>query len=94
MLKAIKSEIPIDYELKKKFELICEFNTTTIYYGSIRKIDKSNLTYIEPYRVIDDDTFDNLIIKKQRMVKKEMILNDNYTKIILGFVKQKSQFID
>ena len=42
MLKAIKSEIPIDYELKKKLELICEFNNTTltIYNGRIRKLIK------------------------------------------------------
>ena len=54
MLKIIKNEILIDYELKKKLELICEFNNTTptIYNGSIRKIDKTNITYIEPHRII------------------------------------------
>lgn len=53
MLKIIKNEIPIDSELKKKLELICEFSNAkpTIYNGSIRKINKTNLTYIEPHRV-------------------------------------------
>ena len=39
---------------KKKFEFICGFcNTTpTIINGNIRKIDKTNLTYIEPHRII------------------------------------------
>lgn len=37
--------------------IICDFcNTTpTIINGSIRKIDKTNLTYIEPHRIIIKD---------------------------------------
>lgn len=40
--------------LKQKLEFICDFcNTTpTIINGSIRKLDKTNLTYIEPHKVI------------------------------------------
>ena len=54
MINIIKQEIPIDESLKKKLEFICDFcNTTpTIINGSIRKIDKTNLTYIEPHKVI------------------------------------------
>lgn len=54
MINIIKQEIPIDESLKKKLEFICNFcNTTpTFINGSIRKIDKSNLSYIEPHRVI------------------------------------------
>ena len=39
---------------KRKIEFICDFcNTTpTIINGSIRKLDKTNLTYIEPHKVI------------------------------------------
>ena len=41
-------------ELKKKIEFICGFcNTTpTIINGNIRKIDRTNLSYIEPHRII------------------------------------------
>ena len=54
MINIIKQEIPIDESLKKKLEFICNFcNTTpTFINGSIRKIDKSNLNFIEPHRVI------------------------------------------
>ena len=54
MINIIKQEIPIDESLKKKLEFICDFcNTTpTFINGSIRKIDKSNLAYVEPHRII------------------------------------------
>ena len=54
MLKVITKEIPIDEELKTRIQFICDFcNTTpTFINGSIRKIDKSNLAYVEPHKVI------------------------------------------
>ena len=54
MLKVIKKEIDMEESLKKRLEIICDFcNTTpTIINGSIRKIDKTNLNYIEPHRII------------------------------------------
>jgi len=54
MVNIIKQEIEIEESLKKKFEFICGFcNTTpTIINGNVRKIDKTNLTYIEPHRII------------------------------------------
>lgn len=54
MVKIIKEEIPIEESLKRKLEFICEFTKTTptIINGNIRKIDKTNLTYIEPHRII------------------------------------------
>ena len=54
MIKITEQEIVIDESLKKKLEFICNFcNTTpTIINGSIRKIDNTNLSYIEPHRVI------------------------------------------
>ena len=54
MINIIKQEIPINKSLKKKLEFICDFcNTTpTFINGSIRKIDKSNLAYVEPHKVI------------------------------------------
>ena len=58
MINIIKQEIPIDESLKKKLEFICDFcNTTpTFINGSIRKIDKSNLAYVEPHRIIINNT--------------------------------------
>ena len=54
MIKIIEQEISFDDTLKKKLEFICDFcNTTpTIINGSIRKLDKTNLTYIELHKVI------------------------------------------
>ena len=54
MIKIIEQEISFDDSLKKKLEFICDFCNTTPKFinGSIRKIDKTNLTYIEPHRII------------------------------------------
>ena len=54
MVKVIKKEIDMEESLKKRLEIICDFcNTTpTFINGSIRKIDKTNLSYIEPHRII------------------------------------------
>ena len=57
MVNIIKQEVVIEESLKKKLELICEFSNTKlkIINGSIRKIDKTNLTYVEPHRIIIND---------------------------------------
>lgn len=54
MIKVIKKEIDMEESLKKRLEIICDFCNTTpmIINGSIRKIDKTNLNYIEPHRII------------------------------------------
>ena len=54
MVNIIKEEISLEESLKKKIQFICDFNNTkpTIINGSIRKIDRTNLTYIEPHRII------------------------------------------
>ena len=54
MVTITKKELEIDNELKNKIEFICSFcNTTpTIINGNIRKIEKTNLNYIEPHRII------------------------------------------
>ena len=54
MVNIIKEEISLEESLKKKIEFICKFAKVqpTIINGSIRKIDKTNLTYIEPHRII------------------------------------------
>ena len=53
MVNIIKEEIEIEESLESKLRVICDFcNTTpTIINGSIRKIDKTNLTYVEPHRI-------------------------------------------
>lgn len=57
MINIIKQEIPIDESLKKKLEFICDFcNTTPTFINeSIRKIDKSNLAYVEPHKAVLDN---------------------------------------
>ena len=54
MINIIKEELEVDKELKKRIDFICDFCNTTPKFinGSIRKIDKTNLTYIEPHRII------------------------------------------
>ena len=54
MINIVKKELEFDNELKKKIEFICSFcNTTpTIINGNIRKIERTNLSYIEPHRII------------------------------------------
>ena len=50
MINIVKKELEFEDELKKKIEFICGFcNTTpTIINSNIRKIDRTNLSYIEP----------------------------------------------
>lgn len=54
MINIIKQEIPFEKTLKQRLEFICEFckTTPTFINGNIRKIDKSNLNYVEPHRII------------------------------------------
>ncbi len=54
MINIIKQEIPFEDSLRKRLEFICQFSKTkpTFINGSIRKIDKTNLSYIEPHRLI------------------------------------------
>lgn len=54
MINIISKEIPIEKNLQKKIEFICDFcNTTpTFINGSIKKIEHTNLSYIEPHRII------------------------------------------
>ena len=48
MVNIIKEEILVEESLKNKLEFICDFCKVkyTIINGNIRKIDKTNLTYI------------------------------------------------
>ena len=54
MVNIIKEELSLEESLKKKIEFICDFtnNKPTIINGNIRKVDRTNLIYIEPHRII------------------------------------------
>ncbi len=58
MINVITKEIDMEESLKKRLEIICDFcNTTpTIINGSIRKIDRTNLNYIDLHRIIINNT--------------------------------------
>jgi hypothetical protein len=53
-MKIIKQELQFEECLKQRLEFICKFSKVTPIFinGSIRKLDKTNLIYIEPHRVI------------------------------------------
>ena len=54
MVRVITQEINIEESLKKKIEFICSFCNTTpiIENGSLRTIERTNLAYVEPHRII------------------------------------------
>lgn len=53
-MKIINQELEFEECLKQWLEFICEFSkvTPTFINGRSRKLEKTNLTYIEPHRVI------------------------------------------
>ncbi len=54
MIKFITQEIPFEKSLKQRLKFICQFCKTkpTFINGNIRKIDKTNLNYLEPHKII------------------------------------------
>lgn len=54
MINIIKKEIDVEKSLRKRLEITCDFCNTipTIINSSIRKVDKTNLTCIEPNKII------------------------------------------
>jgi len=82
MIKFTTQELEMESNLKQRIEFICEFChiKPTIINGSIRKIDKTNLSYIEPHRVIVKDT---------------TFLEFNYsTDIYVGSLNKKIQLVE
>lgn len=57
-MNIIKEELQFEESLKKRLEFICEFSKVipTFINGSIRKIDKTNISYIEPHKIIIKNT--------------------------------------
>lgn len=59
-MNIIKQEIQFEESLKQRLEFICEFSNviSTFINGNIRKLEKTNLSYVEPHRVnIKNTTF-------------------------------------
>ncbi len=82
VIKIITQELEIKSNFKQRLEFICKFFhiTPTIINGSIRKIDKTNLSYIEQHRVIVKDT---------------TFLAFNYsTDIYIGSLNKKIQLVE
>lgn len=101
-LKIIKQELQFEECLKQRLEFICEFAkvTPTFINGSIRKLEKTNLTYIEPHKVIiksitflvfnySNDVYISNLSKKIKLSElEEYLKNLYYITIILYFVKR------
>ena len=88
-MQIIKEELQFEESLKQRLEFICEFSkvTPTFINGSIRKIDKTNLSYIEPHRVIvknitllvfnySNDVYINNLAKKIKLSELEDYLKN------------------
>ncbi len=54
IVSIIKQEVSLEVDLKTKIDFICSFLNTkpTFISGSIRTIERTNLTYLEPHRII------------------------------------------
>ena len=54
MVRVITQEIEIEESLNKRIEFICSFCNTTpiIENGCLRIIERPNLAYVEPHRII------------------------------------------
>lgn len=82
MIKIITQELEIKSNLKQRLKFIREFChiKPAIINSNIRKIDKTNLSYIEPHRVIVKDT---------------TFLAFNYsTDIYIGSLNKKIQLVE
>jgi len=54
MITTIKKEIPIEKELRSKIKWACTFSNCEpkIINGNLRIVQKTNLAYVKPHRVI------------------------------------------
>ena len=54
MLNIVTNEVTIDEELKIRIEFICDFSNVKPRFinGSIRRVEKTNINYIEPNKII------------------------------------------
>ena len=88
-IKITKQELQFEESLKQRLEFICEFAKANAVFinGSIRKIEHTNLSYIEPHRVIiknitflvfnySNDVYINNLSKKIKLSELEDYLKD------------------
>ena len=86
-MQIIKEELQFEESLKQRLEFICEFAKANAVFinGSIRKIEHTNLSYIEPHRVIiknitflvfnySNDVYINNLSKKIKLSELEVYL--------------------
>lgn len=91
MVNIIKQELEIEESFRKKIEFICEFtNIKPIFKnGGIRKIDKTNLIYIEPHSIttkninflffnFTNDIFINNLSNKIKVSELENYIKTNF----------------
>ena len=54
MVNVIKQEVRMEESLRKRLKFICEFCRVNliIINGNLRTLDKTNLMYLEPHRII------------------------------------------
>ncbi len=66
MIKFTTQELEMESNLKQRIEFICEFCHTTpkIINGSIKLINNTNLNYLEPHKII----INNSSFKIKRLV--------------------------
>ena len=89
MLDIIEKEIKFDETLKMRIELICKLaHVKPIFYnGSMKKINHSNLVYVEPHRIevkdkvilafnYSNEVYINNIHNKLKIVELEDYLNN------------------
>ena len=87
-MNIIKEELQFEENLKQRLVFICEFANTTPNFinGSIRKIDKTNISYIETHKVIvknvtflvfnySNDVYISNLTKKIKLSKLEEYMN-------------------
>ena len=100
MINIIKEKIEIDESLVSRLNVICDFRNTTpiIENGSIRKIEHTNLTDIEPNRIIiknklylafnySNEIYVHNLGKKIKLSELEKDIKENKILFILSTVK-------
>ena len=86
-MNVIKQKLQFEERLKKRLQFICKFSKSpsTFINGSIRKIENTNLAYIEPHKVIvngitllvfnySDDVYISNLSKKIKLSELETYL--------------------
>ena len=88
-MQIIKEELQFEESLKQRLKFICEFAKANAIFinGSVRKIEHTNLSYIEPHRVIvknitllvfnySNDVYINTLSKKIKLSELEDYLKN------------------